>query len=281
MKPETRFFKAKQNGRTDPWFDADAARRDDHARMEAIWQDLGEMPELAHLPAPRPSRRAFLWGGAGLAVAAGVAGVAILPRADLATATGELRNAALPDGTTVLLDAESSVDLDFEGGNRSAYLRGGRARFQIPKGEAFRITAPPAEVEARAGLITVHLWDDAMTIACHAGEALITARGAELALAAGTGATVGPAGITPTPLDDAESQWTAGKLAFRNSPLRQVVADLARYRSGPIYLRGGVRDLRVSGIFAADAPDAALDAIAAALPLHRRDLGPITILSAT
>lgn len=250
---------------------------------ERIWADLDALPELADLaPPPRRSRRAVMLGGAALAVAAGVAS---FPRADLATARGESRAVTLPDGTRVMLDAASRADLRFQGDARVLRLHEGRADFHVdPAARHFVILSPPGRVITAGGALTVHLWDEEMTVACHSGAATVTgSNGGDIVLSGGQEVTVGPSGNDPIrAVSAAERDWQAGRLVFEDRPLRQVVADLARYRGGRIVLRGGgIRELRVTGVFDTARPDAALDAIAGALAVRRRDLGPVTFLTAT
>ncbi|MDH2327799.1 FecR domain-containing protein [Cereibacter sp. SYSU M97828] len=254
-------------------------RRDETA--ERIWTDLDALPELAALaPPPRRSRRAVMLGGAGLAVAAGLAA---LPRADLATARGEARAVTLPDGSRMVLDAASSADLRFQGDARVLHLHEGRADFQVAAAARhFVILSDSGRVITRGGALTVHLWDAEMTVACHSGAVTVTgSNGGDILLAGGQEVTVGPSGNDPIrAASAAEREWQAGRLVFEDRPLRQVVADLGRHRSGRIVLRGeGIRELRVTGVFDAARSDAALDVIAGALPVRRRDLGPVTFLT--
>lgn len=278
---ERRFL---QSGGDDPWFDATPERRARRDALARLWADLDQIPDLAHLaPPPHRSRRGVLIGGGALALAAGMGGIALLPRADLAAPRGQMRESLLPDGSHLLLDAGSRADLQFGGDARVLRLLQGRADLRIlPAARHFVVLAPPGRVIAETGHVTVHLWDDAMTVACHAGAVHVTLlTGHDLPLAAGSQITLGPSGHdAPEPLSAAEREWQAGRLVFEDRPLRQVVADIGRYRSGRIVLRGtALRDLRVTGVFDAARPEAALDAIAAALPLRRHDLGPITFLT--
>lgn len=276
---ERRFLKSRERG-PDPWFEADPDRRAARDGMERIWSDLDALPELACLaPAPRRSRRWVLAGGAALAAA--VAAVAVLPRADLATAKGERRSVTLPDGSVLVLDAGSSADLRFQADARVLRLTSGRADFHVvPAARRMVVLCDAGRVHVPAGHVTVHLWADDMTVACHTGEALVTIwNGGEVALAAGQEVSFGPSGTVTQPVSRAETEWQSGRLVFEDRPLRQVVADIGRYRAGRILLRGAVADLRVTGVFDATRPDLALDAITAALPVARRDLGPLTLLT--
>ena len=60
--------------------------------------------------------------------------------------------------------------------------------------------------------------------------------------------------------------WRRGQLVYHDRALRDVLADLERYRGGRILALGeGLAAERVTGAFGLSDPDAALEAIAATL----------------
>lgn len=279
---ERRFLKSRETGIADPWFDGSPERRAEFRQLEQIWSDLDKLPDLAVLPhSPRNTRRAFLAWGAGVAVAAGTAGVVFMPRADLRTPTGERLATSLPDGSRLDMDAHSRIDLDFSDGHRGVRMLEGRVRFDVVgAADPFRIVTTAGNVSLPEGTATVHLWDGEMTVTSHKGQCSISADGSEIRLVAGEEVTVGASGVgRPEPVSLGQDDWMSGRLVFENRPLRQVVSDLDRYRSGTIIIRGNdLRNLMVTGVFDASRPDVALDAIAASLPVVRRDFGPLTLL---
>ena len=72
---------------------------------------------------------------------------------------------------------------------------------------------------------------------------------------------------------DTETAWLRGKLVFQDRRLRDVIADLDRYRSGRIVIWDeALLNLRVDGIFDMANPDAALDAMIRTLPVRATHL---------
>ena len=60
--------------------------------------------------------------------------------------------------------------------------------------------------------------------------------------------------------DDAAGGWTQGQLVFRDTPLREALTQLQRYRTGPIRLESGpASQLHVSGVFDTAEADRLLD----------------------
>lgn len=239
--------------------------------VEEMWADLGELS----LAQPRPSRRRVLAMGGGL-VAASAGAMAVWPRADLVTPAARMEHLPLPDGADLLLDAASRADLD--AATRHVHVRAGRARFRAEAAE-YQLIAPRCRIAVRAAEVVVHLWDGSTTIACHGGEVRLHPLGrASLLLRAGQEVVL-DADLNVVPLSETETAWTAKRLVFHDAPLRQVVADIERWRGGRILLRGNDRDMAVTGTFHAARPEQALDALVAALPVSRRDLPWLTLLS--
>ncbi|MGH8447147.1 MAG: hypothetical protein ACREVL_17905, partial [Solimonas sp.] len=59
-----------------------------------------------------------------------------------------------------------------------------------------------------------------------------------------------------------------GRLVFDRTPLREVLAELQRYRTAPLRLADAqIGGLRVSGVFAVDRGDALLDLLPRILPV--------------
>lgn len=70
--------------------------------------------------------------------------------------------------------------------------------------------------------------------------------------------------------NDGEDSWIRGVLTFRDAPLSEVVETLARYRSGVLRCDPAVAELRLSGTFPLEDPDAILKVIAQTLPISLR-----------
>jgi len=75
------------------------------------------------------------------------------------------------------------------------------------------------------------------------------------------------------------SAWQRRKLIFNDRPLAQVVAELNRYRRGHIVITdASLNDLRVTGLFALDAPDGVLATVQRSLGLGATYLTPWLVL---
>lgn len=266
------------------WMAASVRHRREYGKLGGIWSDLDRIEDPRARPAAANgaergimSRRGFLAGGAAAAAVAGYVAVNGLPdflTSDHYTGTGERRSVTLADGTRVDLDAQSAIALDFSERSRRLRLVHGRAFFDVARdaGRPFTVDAAGGSVTALGTRFVVHQWDRSVTVAVE--ESAVSVRApdkAEVRIAAGHNVSYGADGLGSVLASDveAESAWRRGKLIFEDRPLRQVIADVNRYRSGTIQVTDeSLLNLRVSGIFDVKDADGVLEAIRHTLPVR-------------
>lgn len=275
------------------WLKASAAHQKAYDQLDTLWFDLDAMGDPRKAETPKTgktrqvSRRAFIMGGAASAAAAAYVGIVGLPDflvSDFYTGTGEQRRFALNDGSQLLLDADSAISVDFTETERMVTLQRGRAFFDIRADTQrdFVIAAAGVETLASNAQCSVHNWGQQAEIVAEAGQVTVAApNGARETLDTGFGLMCGRDGlgeqIAVNP--DQFTAWRQGRLVFDNAPLWQLVSDVNRYRPGKIVLAGSdLGALRISGTFNMSAPDAALDAITATLPVSKLELTPYLVV---
>nr|WP_082206114.1 FecR family protein [Pannonibacter phragmitetus] len=277
------------------WMAADPLNRAEYARLGGIWQDLGRIADPREAldlsgamvpPSARKgfaSRRAFLSAGAAALAAAGVVAVAGPPdflTSDHFTGTGEQRSLTLEDGSRVDLDADTAIALDFRETLRSIRLLRGRAFFDVAKdpGRPFTVLAAAGSTTALGTRFVIHEWGGAVTVSVE--ESAVSVVGpdkSDTVVKAGELVTYDDVHLGQIrPVDmEAEIAWRRGKLIFEDRPLRQVLADVNRYRSGTIRVTDSrLLNMRVSGIFDIRNPDGVLEAIRQTLPVRSFQISP-------
>ncbi|MGE6783856.1 FecR family protein [Ensifer adhaerens] len=213
-----------------------------------------------------------------------IAGLPDFWASDFATGTAEQLDVAFADGSTASLDADSAIAVDFTDKTRRIKLLRGRAYFDVAKD-----MQRPFVVEAASGVTTalgtrfaVHEWDGTVTIAVEESAVSVVAPNrSTVRIGVGQNVSYGEDGMGAIGGVDLASEmaWRRGKLIFEDKPLRQVVADVNRYRKGTIKVTDRrLNDLRISGIFDIRDPEGVLDAIAAALPVRLTRLTDYLIL---
>ncbi|VCU68322.1 fec operon regulator FecR [Pigmentiphaga humi] len=237
---------------------------------------------LARMPA-KPGRRDALTKFAGLLLVPGAAWLAwrMLPpqewSADYRTSTGERKSFVLPDGSELMLGTASSVDLLFDAGQRLLVLRAGEAMIATahdPASRPFSVRTAQGHVRALGTRFTVRQFEDATHVAVlqdaveirplHGTQAAVRLQAGQQARFSST--SVGA--IAPD--DGSAAAWTQGMLVANQMRLADLLAELARYRTGILQCDPAVADLRVSGVYPNTDTDQSLAMLASTFALHVR-----------
>lgn len=300
---------AADHAACEQWRQADPAHELAWRRMALLGQDLraglDQMPaavarKALHTAstagtARRASRRAALKSIAGLGVAAG--GVCLAREqlswrnwntwtADHRTGSGERRTIELADGTRVVLNTGSAIDVRFTPMQRELVFLAGEIQVTTGHDPAGR----PFSVATRNGSITpigtrfivrdgVLAPDgsgdkrDPIAVSVLEGAVRIRARqlSAPLRLDAGQETVFTATAIdTPASAHPQAGAWLDGMLVTEQMPLARFIAELARYRAGSLRCDPSLAALRVSGAFPLDDTDAVLAILQETLPVRVR-----------
>ena len=211
-----------------------------------------------------------------MAVAATIAALSdrVIPigelTADLRTATGERKTFRLDDGSELVLNARSAVDLDFDERERRLHLRSGSGFVRIARDPRRPFTAISHDCLVRPQgnslmLASTDLQGEVLAIR---SAVEISNRSASLLVPAGSAARFDALTLGPLrQLSGGENAWIDGFIEARNLSLEQVAHALRPYRAGVLQLHENVSRLRVSGRFPLDDSDLALAALAQVLPI--------------
>lgn len=238
-------------------------------------------------PLVATSRRRVLRQGLGV-LAVGVATAALTDRfwpldhlmADLSTATGERKRFELPDGSSLLLNARSAVDVHFGVALREVRLRQGSlvATVAADAARPFVVRTPHGAARALGTRFLVSL-EDAQSMALVLEHSIrIDNTSGELVLAQGE-AAVYQAGRIERVAGDATGRaaWANGMLVAADQPLAEVIAALRPYRQGIVRVSPEAARLRVLGSFPLDDTDDILRSLEQTMPLRIRRFGPLLV----
>jgi transmembrane sensor len=226
-------------------------------------------------PVDLSRRQTLIWTGAAAMAAASLATLAVgVSAAGAVTSTerGEIRLVPLKDGSTVLLNTQSSIRVKYDQGQRSVTLLKGEAYFSVARDDrrpfivevngrrlstaqaAFRVRKldrDPVDVLVNQGQVDVapfHQATSANTLALQPNTRLILSDTAD-----GRSAEH-PQPIAPETVTR-ELAWRDGKLAFEGETLKQAAATFARYSDTRIQIRDvDLAREPVTGLFAANDP---------------------------
>jgi transmembrane sensor len=236
------------------------------------------------------TRRVMLGG----ALAASVAGVAaIRPPLELwpsvfeldanyRTGTGEQRQVALVEGASVQMNTRTSLSLTSD--PRKIELVSGEASFEIaPQTVPFSVVAAAGRTSATNARFDVRVDGPSVRVTSLSDHVDVVLGARSVQLRAYQRVTYGRDGIGEVAAIDpaAADAWRKGLILCDNMPLRDVVAELNRYRPGRIVLmRAELGDLSVSGRFRTAEPDQALTQIQKVFGVRIRSLpGGLALVS--
>ena len=280
------------------WLDAAPEHRQAWQQLQDIQRRLHHLRDVAHRhPGQeqqarelllRPARRAALRTLALLGISAGAASVWTDRRfplrelsADLRTATAQRSRFVLDDGSVLMLDARSAVDLDFDANHRQLRLRRGRALLEVAADpRPLLLHTLHAQLSLLRGNLMVERDETSTRVAALTDHVLIQdSTGHSQRLLAGQGVHIDAGGTTslgsnPLQLND----WLRGQVSLNNAPLRELVERLRPYRSDFLRVSPAAAALRVQGVFGLDDSDRTLAALAETLPLLIRSYGAITLI---
>lgn len=214
----------------------------------------------------------------------------------ITTTVGELRSITLADGSIIVLNTRTSIRYGLDGSARRVELIDGEALFDVGRDESrpFIVTAGATEVRVLGTSFNVYKKSDVeATVTVLEGRVAVRAPGltGALAVAATEGSRAGePAEVELTegqqihiqpnepvvpvkqvPADRA-AEWTARRITFENTALRDVVAQFNRYSASQLRVDDPeLAALKLNGVFEPHSQEDLLEYLrqAEAVRVHR------------
>lgn len=192
--------------------------------------------------------------------------------ADHRTATGERTEVALADGSVMVLNSGTAVDLDFTADHRGVRLLSGEAYFEV-------VTDTQRPFEVRSDEAVVRVVGTGFAVQETEHDTLVTVRHGKVAvegtampiqtaaLGAGDRITAAQGRLSDVSRIDPDKAlaWLDGRLIFHNRPLSEVVQEVRRYFPGWILVSDSrLNTLEVSGNYRLDNPAGIIAALAQA-----------------
>ena len=281
------------------WMQRSKQHREEIRRLSVLWSDLNILTELA---VPMKKRR-HPWLGLpnvkffafAATILVGLAATALVLRSHnlaptpadgpyFATAVGERKPVVLSDGSKVLLNTDSRIQIAYSGAQRAVHLLRGEAYFEVAHNSdrPFLVYAGANVVRAVGTSFSVHVQKRDVAVVVTEGTvelSSITSTGAAetssrigarviplAALKAGQSAvvdqqieairTVQPAEVTR------KLSWREGVLSFSGESLEQVVNEVSRYTHMTIVISDpSIRNVAIGGYFKAGDTEAMFEAL--------------------
>lgn len=265
-------------------------------RREQMLQAMAQRPAAAR---PVRQRRfahfaaAATLAGCALALAWGWRSQTRVDTATYRTAMGEVRTLPLADGSHATLASATGIEVRLSGRARDVALTSGEAIFEVAKdprrpfsvaAEGYRAVAVGTRFSVRRDVAALRVVVTEGTVRL---DAPATAAGAipSVMLPAGSVALVRGNGllVRSLPLADAQRllDWRDGLLAFRDTPLSEVVEEFNRYNARKLVLADAQAGaLRIGGSFRWDNTEGFVRLLEAGFPVRAEaDTGRIVLHS--
>jgi len=196
-------------------------------------------------------------------------------RADYRTAVGEQRRITLADGSELLLNTASAIDLDFDERARRLRLLEGEVLVQARReARPLQLLSAEGVVQTYDARFALRQFPGHSQLLVHRGQVRVTpqdAPGNARDLGAGqlvrfTSREV----LAARPLGEADLAWADGMLIASGQRLADFLAELGRYRRGHLGCDPALAGLRVSGTFPLQDSERVLDSLGQSLHLEVR-----------
>jgi transmembrane sensor len=279
------------------WLDEDPLHRWAFQDLSEVWAQLRtlsdvrpllDQPMVHRLPGSAPAAATAQAGAtprrprrewsailaAGLVVLAALIRLVAGPTVQkFTTDTGELRVVKLADGSTVELNARSTLSVEFDRDARYVRLSEGDAVFHVVKdrrpfvvatgrgtaaalGTSFAVQQSHGETEVAVleGRVAVTRATDELPLTVYDGKVDFTPRPETAVLSPGERVAIAKELAPPQAVSADELErdlaWRDGYVVYTDEPLQAVISDMRRYSRVSIHLADHrLRDIRVSGRF--------------------------------
>ncbi len=264
------------------WLAEDPRHEEEYRGLQILWNSKPFLNAVKALPVDRselmrPRGRSWPLRVAALAasvlLAAGIwqySSLTVAFQADYVTATGAQMHIPLPDGSTMLLNTDTAVALDFDAGRRHVRLLQGEAFFDVVHDPAhpFTVSGQYGEVEVLGTAFAVRTGADEDEVVLERGrvQVLCLCDGKDKAvLAPGEMVSITASAVSPVHAADpsATLAWREGRIIFENARLGDVLEELRRYHRGAILVADDrVNQMKVTGNYRLDDVEGAVRTLA-------------------
>ena len=201
--------------------------------------------------------------------------------ADERTATGEVRELTLGDGSRLTLNSDRPVDVDLTGPTRRVTLRRGEVFVEVaPAATPFVIVDRDGEARALGTRFAVRRDENDTVVTVTESRVRVGPReapGGGAEVVAGEELRFDLRGVTRAvgPVSVGALAWQQGRLVFNDAPLTDVLRELRRYRSGLLLAdEAALGGLRFTGVLPLRQSDEALALLSGALSLQISRVSP-------
>lgn len=201
--------------------------------------------------------------------------------ADHRSQVGEQRTVMLDDGTQVVMNTDSAIDVRFDASRRRIRLVAGEVLVRTAsradsQGRPFLVETAQGTARALGTWYAVRQQDGQTAVSVFEGAVRVQlGQGAQstLTVQAGQRTRFTEAAIaSPEPVDEAQIAWRDGVIEARSMRLDDFLDELGRYTRDTLACDPAIAGLRVSGSFPVEDVDRVLASVALTLGVQREEV---------
>jgi transmembrane sensor len=280
------------------WLDKSEEHRRAFARMSQVWEEAGNIRMRARgaISAVRMERSRLNRWAASLAaslILVAVGAVYYWRDGEFETGVGQEKTRLLRDGTRIVLNTDTRIEVNYDEHARRVRLIRGEAWFEVSKRPAWPFIVSVGDREIRAlGTsfivrhdevqdLSVTLVDGRISVASIAQNDAVPSQAPQF-LAAGERLVVSrhQAPAMDRPELSRITAWEHGRVEFEETSLKDAAIEMNRYNTVRISVPdAGIAQLRIGGVFHAGDSDEFVRIVTAALGLRADQNGHDIVLS--
>ncbi len=205
---------------------------------------------------------------------------------DYHAATGQQQHIRLVDGTVLVLNTSTSIDVIYDQHQRLVWLKQGELHITTaadPSGmdRPFRVQTRDGVARALGTRFSVRQLDYGSHLAVFESAVEVTLKSMpdrKAIIQAGQQMDFGEMAMQqPRPVAQAQEAWTQGMLVVHAQPLAVVIEELRRYHVGVLRCHPDISALRVSGTFPVTEVGRSLNLLQSTLPISITRVSPYWI----
>jgi len=169
------------------------------------------------------------------------------------TSIAQLENISLPDGSTIDINALSSIRYNTkEYKNQRTIKLEGEAFFDVEKGKTFKVETVHGTIEVLGTSFNIHSRLEGFEVSCHSGKVKVESSDklSTVILEAGQKCILNEDGkLTRMDGGEKDNKWISGVHYFEETPLENVMKEFQRHFGLEINMDDKLRSLEYNGSF--------------------------------
>ncbi|QCK16932.1 FecR family protein [Mangrovivirga cuniculi] len=191
------------------------------------------------------------------------------PTTEIKTGYGEISEVVLPDGSKVMVNANSQIEFNEDKWNENRVVTlNGEAFFDVEKGMKFTVSTSSGQVSVLGTEFNVSQLNGYFFVACYEGRVLVESGAKSIELSPGMMVQISDDKVNQKNTDLNSPAWLSDYSEFDNAPINYVFLTLENQYGVKVRAENISEELTFSGRFPNDDLNTALEIISGSLGIE-------------